>query len=94
MTNVPGTIYLIHFAEPYKHARHYLGWAHNLDVRIAAHRAGNGARLMSVIAAAGIDWQVVRTWPGVTRHVERRMKRSSGSSRYCPTCRESGSYHR
>ena len=50
-----GTVYLCCFSEPYKHARHYLGFtAGTLAKRIERHRAGNGARLMAVIKAAGI----------------------------------------
>ena len=29
-----GTVYLLHFAVPYKHAAHYLGWTSNLPARI------------------------------------------------------------
>ena len=35
-----GVVYLIHFDEPFQHARHYLGYTKNLDTRLAAHRAG------------------------------------------------------
>ena len=82
---VQGTIYLIHFDSPYRHARHYMGFTTNLTDRIERHRAGNGSRLMSVITEAGIGWRVVRTWRG-DRNLERRMKRSGGLSRCCPIC--------
>jgi hypothetical protein len=45
MTGVPGTVYLLHFDRPYKHARHYLGWTANLQARLDSHRAGHGARI-------------------------------------------------
>jgi predicted GIY-YIG superfamily endonuclease len=48
-----GTVYLIHFDAPYKHAKHYIGWTEDLSSRIQSHVAGNGARLISVINAAG-----------------------------------------
>lgn len=84
--NVPGTVYLIHFVTPYRHARHYLGWTEGpLELRIGAHREGRGSRLMEVVQAAGVDWQLVRTWPGATRNDERRLKGHS-STRYCPVC--------
>lgn len=83
---VPGTCYLIHFDTPYKHARHYLGWAACLDTRLAAHRAGNGARLMAVITAAGIAWQVARTWPGTTEGHEKTLKDQHDSPGLCPLC--------
>ncbi len=56
-----GTVYLIHFDKPYRHARHYLGYTDDLDARLAAHANSNGARLMEVIVEAGITWQLART---------------------------------
>lgn len=83
-----GSVYLIHFDRPYKHARHYLGWALDIDARLAAHRGGSGARLMSVVKAEGIGWVLARTWHGVDRNFERRLKNRGGASRICPVCRE------
>lgn len=81
-----GTVYLIHFDRPYKHAKHYTGWTDNLERRLAEHRAGTGARLMAVIKEAGIGWQLARTWEG-TRARERQLKQR-GASRHCPVCKE------
>ncbi len=47
-------VYLLHFSEAYKHAKHYLGSADDLEARLERHRRGNGARLIQVIAQAGI----------------------------------------
>lgn len=82
-----GTVYLLHFAEPFGHARHYLGWASygNLHARLAHHRAGTGANLMRHVGLAGIGWELARTWPG-DRHLERSMK-VRGATRRCPVCR-------
>jgi hypothetical protein len=82
-----GVVYLLHFDRPYKHARHYLGWtaAGHLDSRIAAHRSGQAARLMAVVEAAGIGFELARTWPG-GRTRERQIKRQGGASRCCPMC--------
>jgi predicted GIY-YIG superfamily endonuclease len=80
-----GTVYLIHFDRAYKHARHYLGWTTDLDTRLAAHRDGRGARLMDVITAAGITWQLARTWPG-GRDRERAIKNRHAAPRICPLC--------
>jgi hypothetical protein len=82
-----GTVYLLHFATPFGHARHYLGYAGpgNLATRLAHHRAGTGGNLMRHVGAAGIEWHLARTWPG-DRTLERRMK-CRGSTRRCPTCR-------
>ena len=38
-------VYLIHFAPAYKHAKHYLGYAEDIDARLQAHRDGHGAGL-------------------------------------------------
>jgi predicted GIY-YIG superfamily endonuclease len=85
MTAAKGTVYLLHFERPYKHARHYIGWTVNLKARLARHRAGNGARLIEVITAAGIGFKLARTWPG-GRDRERQIKTQGGASRCCPLC--------
>jgi predicted GIY-YIG superfamily endonuclease len=83
---VKGTVYLIHFDVPFRHARHYTGWASDLDARLALHAAGHGARLLAVIREAGINWKVARTWVGVDRNFERSLKKQGGASRRCPLC--------
>jgi predicted GIY-YIG superfamily endonuclease len=87
-----GIVYLIHFEQPVGdpknprgQARHYLGWALDLDVRLAAHASGNGSRLMQVVGELGIRWRVVRTWEG-SRELERQLKRQHNSPRLCPIC--------
>jgi predicted GIY-YIG superfamily endonuclease len=80
-----GTIYLIHFDTPYKHARHYTGWTTDLDARLQAHREGRGSRLMEVITKAGITWRLVRTWLG-GRDRERAIKNRHEAPRLCPEC--------
>jgi hypothetical protein len=83
-----GTVYLLHFDRPYRHAKHYTGWAassRSLKRRLAQHGRGDGARLLAVAHAAGIGWQLARTWPG-DRTRERQIKRQGGASRYCPMC--------
>lgn len=80
-----GTVYLLHFDRPYKHARHYLGYTDDLDQRIEAHRNGNGARLVEVVMQAGIGFTVARTWDG-DRDLERRLKNQHNGPRLCPIC--------
>ena len=81
-----GTVYLLHFDQPYKHARHYVGWtARNVKRRLAEHEAGRGARLLAVVREAGIGWQLARLWPG-GRARERQIKRQGGHARKCPLC--------
>ena len=80
-----GVVYLLHFTVPYRHARHYTGWTRNLNQRLARHAAGGGARLITVITAAGIGFALARTWPG-SRSRERALKNRGGASRRCPAC--------
>jgi predicted GIY-YIG superfamily endonuclease len=80
-----GTVYLLHFDAPYKHARHYTGWTSDLDARLAEHQAGHGARLLAVVRAAGIGWTLARTWEG-DRKRERKLKNQGGAGRHCPMC--------
>lgn len=88
-TAVPGTVYLLHFTpQGYKHARHFQQWTEDLNSRLDAHRHGRGARLMEVIAEAGLGFVLARTWTG-TRALERRLKGRGGHARLCPICRQS-----
>jgi predicted GIY-YIG superfamily endonuclease len=80
-----GVVYLLHFDRPYRHAAHYTGWTQRLPERLADHAAGRGARLLAVITAAGIGWQLARTWPG-PRSRERALKNQGGAARRCPLC--------
>lgn len=83
-------VYLLHFDRPYRHARHYTGYARDeksLERRLRHHANGSGARLTQVVAAAGIGWTVARVWEDGDRTHERSLKNSGGASRYCPLCR-------
>lgn len=79
-------VYLIHFRQPYRHARHYLGSTTNLTRRLGQHLAGTGSPLLAAVQAAGIPWSVVRTWPG-GRTEERKLKDRHASPGLCPVCR-------
>jgi predicted GIY-YIG superfamily endonuclease len=82
-----GTVYVLHFLRPYKHARHYVGWTGlPLAERLQRHANGNGARLIQVIQDAGISWKLARTYEDVDQGFEKRMKKRGGASRYCPIC--------
>lgn len=88
-----GTVYLLHFQQPYtspngaKTIRHYIGWASNVERRLAHHQAGTGARVMAAVCAAGIAFTLARTWPG-DKTLERRLKRQHNHADLCPLCRE------
>jgi predicted GIY-YIG superfamily endonuclease len=79
--------YLIHFARPYKHARHYTGKTKNLPARLKQHRNGTGARLLAVLNDAGIGWEIAATWEG---DCEKTLKARHDAARYCPDpeCRD------
>jgi predicted GIY-YIG superfamily endonuclease len=78
-------VYLLHFNEPYHHARHYLGSASDLDERLRQHEAGTGARLTQVIREHDIGFTLARTWDG-GRNEERKLKRWHNSPKLCPIC--------
>lgn len=88
-SNHVGIIYLLHFNEPYKHARHYLGWTmdqEHFEIRLRDHRNGKSkVALMRAVAKAGISFQVARTWNG-TLNRERQLKKWSMGPRLCPLC--------
>ena len=67
-------------------ARHYLGYAENLERRIQHHRDGTGANLTKVAAAAGANIIVARVWDNGSRALERKLKTSKHHSRLCPLC--------
>lgn len=83
-------VYLLHFSEPYKHARHYLGSTCDLEHRLEMHRSGKGARLLEVIRDAGIEFEICRLWRFDTcleaRALERKLKKWHSGQRLCPIC--------
>lgn len=80
-------IYLIHFAPAYKHAKHYLGYADDIEPRLNAHLNGRGARLTQVARDAGCTLLLVRIWEGADRKMERRIKNRSHVPMLCPICK-------
>lgn len=80
-------IYLIHFDQPFKHARHYIGSALRLEDRLHDHKTNGAkcARLLVAVNNAGIGWKVARYWRG-GRADERRLKNRGGAARLCPIC--------
>lgn len=87
------TVYLLHFLQPLGdpdnprgQARHYIGSADDVAQRLASHRVGHGAAIMRACAERGVDWALVRTWPG-GRQEERQLKRRHKAAQFCPICR-------
>jgi len=85
-----GGVYLLHFEQRYEHAGHYTGHADDFGIRVGEQASGDSraARLMQVIAQAGIGFRLARVWPGASKGYERSLKNSGGASRYCPICQE------
>lgn len=82
-----GTVYVLHFDPPYRHAGHYIGWAQDADARIAQHLAGAGSPLVRAAVIAGSHIRVAATFAG-SRYLERRLKRwHNTTARVCPICR-------
>ena len=96
MATPKGTVYLIHFDAPYKHARHYIGCTCNLERRIAEHRRGDStkaSRLMAAVHDANIGWDVVRTWEG-DYNLEKRLQATHNGARLCPICQAAKAAHK
>lgn len=66
--------------------RHYLGYADDLDRRIAEHKAGAGSHLTRAAVKAGIELRVAQVWPGADRSFERALKNQKNAKRFCPLC--------
>jgi len=86
-TGVMGTVYMLHFDRPVRHARHYRGWALDLEARMGHHAAGTGAKLTALAVRLGIGWTVVLQVPG-DKNRERQLHNRGGASRICPICKE------
>jgi hypothetical protein len=88
-----GTVYLIHFPRPYRHAKHYLGWTEReLDARLEEHVKGQGSPLVyamcqqeGITTVERLRELVARTWEA-DRHTERSIKNRGGKSKSCPVC--------
>ena len=81
-------VYLLHFSPAYKHAKHYTGYAEDIERRVAENIAGKGAHLCAVALAAGCKITLVRTWPDQSRTFERKLKNRKNAPRLCPICHE------
>ena len=85
-------LYLLHFAEPYHHARHYLGYAVGIGrgrtyAKAQARGVALGAHeLVMSVQAAGIAIEVADVWIGEGRELQRAMRASHNLARFCPLC--------
>jgi hypothetical protein len=79
-------VYLIHLDPPYKHARHYCGFAEDVKKRFTLHIIGRGARLTQVAVEAGCELKLAKVWWDEGRDFERKLKDGSLAD-HCPLCR-------
>lgn len=86
-----GHVYILCFSAPLGNldnrratAQHYVGWARDLEARIADHRAGRGARITRAAVARGITF-TVHAWPAPLG-VEKWLKAQHETVRFCPSC--------
>ena len=90
--DIGGWVYVLHFAQPLGNAanpraqaRHYLGWTHDLSVRLAQHALGRGAAITRAAVAQGITWSVF--YRAGTPALERWFKvRYKNTPALCPIC--------
>ena len=81
-----GTVYVLHFEPAYRHARHYIGWARDVDARVAEHLAGAASPLVRAAVRAGATVTLAASYRG-SRQLERRLKRWHKTGQFCPICR-------
>jgi N-acetylglutamate synthase-like GNAT family acetyltransferase len=82
-------IYVLHFDDPLKHARHYIGCTESLKARLVRHATGHGARIMRVCIEQGISWRLgslMTCSHKRMRELERSPKDQHNSERYCSLC--------
>jgi predicted GIY-YIG superfamily endonuclease len=83
---VVGTVYLLHFTRPYRHAGHYVGFTTDLARRLRQHRAGVTSPLVRCAVAEGIGLIVARTWDFTTVAFETWLHSSGHKRLICPIC--------
>jgi hypothetical protein len=81
-----GSVYLLHFDKPVRHARHYRGWAADLEARLRHHAQGTGAKLTALAVRLGIGWELALVVPG-DKNLERDWHNIGGAAKMCPICK-------
>ena len=85
--NVRAWVYVVRLRRPLCHARHYVGWAVDLEARVRQHLTGRGSALLNAANAYGVRWDVVHAIPCRSRReaqrLERHIKRQH-VTRWCP----------
>jgi predicted GIY-YIG superfamily endonuclease len=81
-----GTVYLLHFSRPYRHAGHYVGFTTDLERRLAQHRRGSTSPLVRCAVEDGIEIFLARRWESVTVAFEAWLHNTSHKRLACPIC--------
>jgi hypothetical protein len=85
-------VFLLHFEEPYHHARHYAGYAigtgrgSSYAKAIADCTAIGPHELVQAVQWSGIAIHVADVLVGEGRATQRRLRSSHNLSRHCPIC--------
>lgn len=80
-----GVVYLIRLDRKLHHSQYYIGWCKgDPRERLNVHRSGHGSKFLAACNREGIDYHIVRTWKGVDRHFERKLKNRKNSKHFCP----------
>ena len=84
--NELGTIYLLHFDRPYRHARHYTGWTEDLLDRLDRHAAGtaHGWSRSSGRPVSASPWSASAKAPATPNAPSRTQAARSGTARPAP----------
>lgn len=82
-------VYILHFNRPYFHARHYVGYTEDTDRRFKEHFNchQSGSPLIQAALEAGITITVSKIYFDGDRNLERKIKKSHHTERYCPLCK-------
>jgi hypothetical protein len=80
------TVYLLHFAPRFRHARHYIGFTPDdtASRRIVEHLRGQGSPMVRGAVDAGCEVLVPHVWTGAPREFERWLKHRRDTARWCP----------
>jgi hypothetical protein len=73
---------VLHLEPAYRHARQYIGWALDVDARLAEYLSGAGSPFVRAAVAAGAQVEPAAALPG-SRKLERRPKRWHKTGQFC-----------
>jgi predicted GIY-YIG superfamily endonuclease len=86
-----GHLYIFHFNAPLGNlanrraqARHYCGFAENLDARLKKHMNGKGAKIVAAALSQGLIFEIYH-WPACLAQ-EKLVKAHKRTADFCPAC--------